>query len=53
MRRWHFKANRIGRELALEFTGGNHMFAVATHTDRAHIHTHIMTKFNMNVDYMT
>ena len=30
-------ANRIGRELALEFTGGNHMFVVATHTDRAHV----------------
>jgi len=35
-------ANRIGRELALEFTGGNHMFVVATHTDRAHIHNHIL-----------
>ena len=35
-------ANRIGRELALEFTGGNHQFVVATHTDRAHIHNHIL-----------
>ena len=35
-------ANRVGRELALEFTGGNHMFMVATHTNTAHIHNHIL-----------
>jgi len=35
-------ANRIGRELALEFTDGNHQFVVATHTDKAHIHNHIL-----------
>jgi len=35
-------ANRIGYELALEFTGGNHQFVVATHTDKAHIHNHII-----------
>lgn len=31
-------ANRIGRELALRFTHGQHAFIVATHTDRHHIH---------------
>jgi len=30
-------ANRIGYELALEFTGGNHQFVVATHTDKAQV----------------
>ena len=41
-------ANRIGYELALEFTGGNHAFVVATHTDKAHIHNHIIfNAFNL------
>ena len=35
------QANRIGYELAMRFTGGKHQFVVATHTDKAHIHTHI------------
>ncbi len=35
-------ANRIGRELALRFTKGRYSFIVATHTDRAHIHNHIV-----------
>lgn len=35
-------ANRIGRELALRFTHGQHAFIVATHTDRHHIHNHII-----------
>ena len=43
------KANRIGYELAMKFTGGRHQFVVATHTDKAHIHTHI--EFNsVNLD---
>ena len=44
------QANRIGYELAMRFTGGRHQFVVATHTDKAHIHTHI--EFNsVNLDY--
>ena len=35
-------ANRIGYETAMRFTHGNHAFIVATHTDRAHIHNHIV-----------
>lgn len=34
-------ANRIGYELAMRFTKGQHQFVVSTHTDRQHIHTHI------------
>ena len=36
------KANCIGYELAMAFTKGKHAFLVATHTDRAHIHNHII-----------
>ncbi len=36
------EANRLGRELALRFTKGDYAFIVATHTDRAHIHNHIV-----------
>lgn len=36
------EANRIGHELGLRFTKGKHAFIVATHTDRAHIHNHII-----------
>lgn len=35
------EANRLGYELAMRFTKGNHAFTVATHTDKAHIHNHI------------
>ena len=35
-------ANRIGYETAIRFTKGNHAFIVCTHTDRAHIHNHII-----------
>lgn len=35
-------ANRIGYDLAMEFTKGNHQFIVATHTDKAHIHNHVI-----------
>jgi hypothetical protein len=35
-------ANKIGYELALKFTKGNHAFIVATHIDKAHIHNHII-----------
>ena len=36
------EANAIGQELAKRFTKGKHAFIVATHTDRAHIHNHII-----------
>lgn len=36
------EANRVGHELAMSFTKGNHAFVVATHTDRKHIHNHII-----------
>lgn len=36
------EANRLGRELVLRFTKGKYAFIVATHTDRAHIHNHIV-----------
>jgi hypothetical protein len=36
------EANRIGYELAMRFTKGRHAFIVCTHTDRAHIHNHIV-----------
>ena len=35
-------ANRIGYELAMRFTKGKHAFTVSTHTDRAHVHNHII-----------
>ena len=36
------EANRIGYDLAMEFTKGTHQFIVATHTDKAHIHNHVI-----------
>ena len=36
------EANRIGYEFAERFLKGKHAFLVATHTDRAHIHNHII-----------
>ena len=36
------EANKIGYELAMRFTKGKHMFFVATHTDREHIHNHVI-----------
>ncbi|MDC7278036.1 relaxase/mobilization nuclease domain-containing protein [Butyrivibrio fibrisolvens] len=36
------KANEIGYELAMRFTKGKHAFTVCTHTDKAHIHNHII-----------
>src|SRR5699024_11092201 len=35
-------ANKIGYELALKITKGNHGFIVATHIDKSHIHNHII-----------
>lgn len=36
------EANRLGYELAMRFTKGKYAFIVATHTDRAHIHNHVI-----------
>ena len=36
------EANRIGYEFAERFLKGKHAFIVATHTDQAHIHNHII-----------
>ena len=36
------EANHIGYEFAKRFLKGKHAFIVATHTDRAHIHNHII-----------
>ena len=36
------QANAIGYETVMRFTKGNHAFVVATHTDREHIHNHII-----------
>lgn len=36
------EANRLGQELARRFTHGEHAFIVATHTDKKHIHNHII-----------
>ena len=36
------EANKVGYELAMRFTKGKHAFIVATHTDRQHIHNHIL-----------
>ena len=36
------EANQIGHELAMAFTKGRHAFIVATHTDRPHLHNHII-----------
>ena len=45
------EANRVGFETAMRFTKGNHAFIVATHTDRAHIHNHIIfNSTNLNCD---
>jgi len=36
------KANEVGYDLASRWTKGGHAFIVATHTDKSHIHNHII-----------
>lgn len=36
------EANRIGVELVKRFTKGKYAFVVCTHTDRSHIHNHVI-----------
>ena len=40
------EANRVGYELGMRFTKGKHAFLVATHTDRVHIHNHIVFNYS-------
>jgi CheY-like chemotaxis protein len=35
-------AQEMGRLLAMELTGGNHAFVIATHDDKPHLHNHII-----------
>ena len=45
------EANRLGQELAQRFTHGNNAYIVATHTDRHHIHNHIIiSAVNLDCD---
>ena len=41
------EAHKIGYELAMKFTGGQHQFVISTHTDKRHIHNHI--EFNSKI----
>ncbi|HGD0066750.1 TPA: relaxase/mobilization nuclease domain-containing protein [Streptococcus agalactiae] len=36
------EVNEIGRKTALELTGGDYQFVVATHQDKGHLHNHII-----------
>lgn len=36
------QVHEIGRQTILEFTGGQYEFVIATHTDKEHIHNHII-----------
>ncbi|MGT2914834.1 relaxase/mobilization nuclease domain-containing protein [Streptococcus dysgalactiae] len=36
------EVNEIGRKTALEFTGGDYQFVVATHVDKGFLHNHII-----------
>lgn len=42
------EANLVGRELAERFLKGKHAYIVCTHTDKRHIHNHII--FNSRAD---
>lgn len=45
------EANQIGYETAMRFTKGEHAFIVATHTDKKHIHNHIVyNSINLDCD---
>ncbi|RCW16150.1 relaxase [Streptococcus gallolyticus] len=36
------QVNEIGRKTALELTGGDYQFVIATHMDKGHLHNHII-----------
>ena len=44
------EANRLGQELARRFTKGDNAFIVCTHTDKKHIHNHIIISA-VNLDH--
>ena len=45
------EANRLGRELAMRFTKGRNAFIVCTHTDKHHIHNHVIfSAVNLDCD---
>ena len=45
------EANKLGCELAMEFTRGKHQFVVSTHVDKAHIHNHVeFNSINLECD---
>jgi len=43
-------ANKIGYELAMKLTRGQHAFVCCTHTDKQHVHTHCIIN-STNLDY--
>lgn len=43
------QVHEIGRQTALELTGGRHQFVIATHMDRGHLHNHIIFNTTDNV----
>jgi len=43
-------ANRIGYELAMKLTRGDHAFVCCTHVDKLHMHTHILVNA-VSLDY--
>ena len=40
------QVHEIGRQTMLELTGGNYEFVIATHTDKDHLHNHIILKYH-------
>ena len=44
------EANCLGRELAMRFTRGRNAFLVCTHTDKHHIHNHVIFSA-VNIDH--
>lgn len=45
------QAHEIGMKLAEEVLGGKYEFVISTHTDRGHIHNHIIFNSVSVVDY--
>ena len=45
------EAHKIGEELADRLLGGRYSYIVATHTDKGHIHNHIIFCAADNIDY--
>ena len=45
------QAHELGKKLAFEFGGGKYEYVVATHTDKGHIHNHILLNAVSFYDY--